>query len=102
MEDGVTHRLAGTHDGAQVQPVALPRRGHGLHHRLQRRRKEKRVGDGVALHQLERPLGREAALVGDDAAAEVQRRQQRVDQAAGPGPVGRAPEHAVRVLEPGG
>ncbi len=53
------------------------------------------VSGDVALHQLEGELGRESSLIADDAAAEVQRGQQRVHQAAGPGPVGRRPEHRV-------
>ena len=51
----------------------------------------------MALHQLKGGLGRKPPLVGHDAAAEIERGQQGVHQAAGPGPVGRAPEHLVVV-----
>ena len=73
---------------------------HRLHHRLERGREEEGVRDAMALHQLERAFGREAAAGGDDLAAEVERRQQRVHQAAGPGPVRGRPEHVVRLREP--
>jgi hypothetical protein len=70
--------------------VALARLGHGLHHGLQRGREQEGVRHPVALHQRERALGIEAAAGSRRSAAEVERRQQRVHQAAGPGPVGRA------------
>ena len=78
MEDGVAHRFARAHQRAQLQAVLLARLGHGFHHRLQRRGEEKTMRDAVALHQLKSDFRREAALVGHDLAAEVQRGQERV------------------------
>mmetsp|Transcript_53761 Transcript_53761/g.126787 ORF Transcript_53761/g.126787 Transcript_53761/m.126787 type:complete len:404 (-) Transcript_53761:79-1290(-) len=93
-EHRVAHRLARAHQRAQLQAVAL-RPGLGLHHGLERGREQEGVGDAVGRHQFEGLGRREAPLPGDDGAAEVERGQQRVHQAAGPGPVGRAPEHSV-------
>ena len=55
------------------------------------------MGHAKALHQLKSRLWAESAAVGHDRAAKVQGGQQRVHQAAGPGPVGRAPEHRSTV-----
>ena len=84
----VAHGLASTHDGAQPQAVVPARLRHLLHHGLERGRKEKAVGHTVALHQLESLPRREAALVAHDGLAEIECGQQRVHQAAGPGPIG--------------
>ena len=89
------HRLAGAHDAAQVDVEVLARPRKRLHHQLERRRKQERVADLVFLHQPERALGIEAAAVADDRLAEIQRRQQRIHQPAGPRPVGRRPEQVA-------
>jgi hypothetical protein len=78
----------------------IARSRHRLHHRLQRGRKQERVRHAVALEDLERELGSEAPLQRDDLAPEVERRQQRIHQAAGPRPVGGRPEHGVVLREP--
>jgi len=49
----------------------------------------------MALQQRECHFGAEASVVGHDGAAKVQRGQQRVHEPAGPGPVGRRPEHGL-------
>ncbi len=100
VEDRVADRFARAHDRAQHQAVARTRARLRLHHRLQRGGEEEGVGDGVALHQLERAFGMKAPVVRDDRLAEVQRGQQRVHQAAGPRPVGGAPEDIARLREP--
>ena len=97
----VAHRLARAHDGFQAQTKllthsALCLAGKRLHHRLERRRKQKRVGDATVAHQRKGGLGAETPAKSHDLAAKVQRGQQRVHQPAGPGPVRRAPKHRVR------
>ena len=72
-------------------------RGIRLHHQLQRGREQERVADLVFLDQAQRALGIEAAAIADDRLAEIERRQQRIHQAAGPRPVGRRPEHVARL-----
>ena len=99
-EDGVADRFAGAHDGAQLQVEAAARIGHRLHHRLERGGEEKAVRHPVRLQQGERGLRCEPPLVGDDLAAEVERRQERVHQAAGPRPVRRRPEHRIVLRKP--
>ncbi|CUJ26303.1 Uncharacterised protein [Achromobacter xylosoxidans] len=93
LEDGLADAFAGAHDRAQGQLIAIAGFGHRFHHHLERGREQEGVGDLIALHQLERPLDREAAAGADDGMAEIQRGQQRIHHAAGPGPVGRRPEH---------
>ncbi len=84
--------LAGAHDRAQFQIVVRLQVGQRAQH-LQRGRRDERVGHAVVGHQSAGALGVEtAALEGDDRRGVIQRRQQRVPQAAGPGPVGRGPE----------
>ena len=99
-EHGGADRLARAHHRPQAERVARARLRDGLHHHLQRGREQERAGDAVALHQFERAFGREAAARPDDRESEVQRRQQRVHQAAGPGPVGRRPEDVALLRKP--
>ncbi len=54
--------------------------------------------DAVPLQQRKGGLGRKTPAPGHDRAAKIQRRQQRIEQAAGPGPIGGAPEHRLRGL----
>ena len=98
----IPHRLARAHDGLQSQPELLAHAAAGtagisLHHGFERGREQKGVGHAKALHQLKRRLRAKAAAVGHDWATKVQGGQQRVHQAAGPGPVRRAPEHGGAV-----
>jgi hypothetical protein len=65
-EHGVTDRLAGAHHGAQTQPVAGARLGHGLHHGLQRGGEQEAVRHAVLLHQLEGRSGVKRPWLGDD------------------------------------
>ena len=87
--------FAGAHDAAQNQVVFLLRLRHRLHHHLQRRGEKKAVAHPVLLHQPEGFLRIEAAAIAENRFAEIPGRQQRVEQAAGPGPVGRRPEHVA-------
>ncbi|MDT4840512.1 hypothetical protein FQZ97_743380 [compost metagenome] len=89
----VAHRLACAHEAFQLEAIVLLRRGNGLHHGLERGGKQKAVRDTVALDQLERGLRTKASVERDDGPAEIQRGQQRVHEASGPGPVGWRPEH---------
>ena len=85
--------FAGAHDAAQRKFVPIARARHGLHDHLERRREQKGVAHRIARHQRQRALGLEAAAKAHDRVAEIQRRQQRVHETAGPRPVGRRPEH---------
>ena len=93
-------RFAGAHDrcaGSTSNALARPR--IRLHHQLERGREQERVADLVLLDQPERALRVEAAAVADDRLAEIQRRQQRVHQAAGPRPVRGRPEQIALAAE---
>ena len=79
--------------------VTLSRLRHRFHHHLERGRKQERIAHPVFFDQRERALGIEAAAVAYDRAAEIQRRQQRVHQAAGPRPIRRRPEHVAGLRE---
>ncbi len=100
LEHGGAERLARAHRAAQPDVEALARPRERLHHQLERRREQEGVAHLIALDQAERALRIEAAAIADDRLAEVQRGQQRVHQAAGPGPVGRRPEHVALLREP--
>ncbi len=92
-EHGVADRLAGAHDGLQLQAELASRLRVGLQHGLERGGEQEGVGDPVFLHQRERGVRAEAAVVGNDGAAEIEAGQERIHQPPGPGPVGWRPEH---------
>ena len=101
------YSLAGTHHAAQREVELCVRPGHRLHHHLQCRREEKGVSHAVFRDQRQRPLGVEPTAKAENGPPEVERRQQRIHQTAGPCPVGRRPkkvvflrENIVRVDEP--
>ncbi len=100
VADGGPDGFAGAHDAAQVDVEALARPRERLHHHLERRREQERVADPVLLHQRQRALGIEAAAIADDGLAEIERGEQRIHQAAGPGPVGGRPEQVARLRVP--
>ncbi len=95
LEDRLADRLASAHDRAQGQVEACPRLRHRLHHHLERRRKQKGIPDAVFLDQVKGLLGIESPAVAEYRVAVVHRGQQCVHQPAGPGPVGRRPEHVA-------
>ncbi len=91
------HRLARAHDAAQVDVEVLARPGECLHHQLQRGREQERVAHLVFLHQAQRAFRIEAPAIADDRLPEIEGRQQRIHQTAGPRPVGGRPEHVARL-----
>ena len=93
----IAHRLTGAHDGLQLEPVLLARLRASFHHGLERSRKQKGVAHSMLLHQFEGHLGTKTFGAGHDGPAKVQRGQQRVHQAACPGPIGRRPKHRLAV-----
>ena len=100
--------LAGAHHAAQREVETRARRGHRLHHHLQRRREEEGVSHTVLRHQRQRSLGVEPSPKAQDRTPEVERRQQRIHEAAGPCPIRGRPkqvvvlrEYIVRVDKPG-
>ena len=97
----IAHSLARAHDGAQFELELLAHgrvggAGVGLHHGLEGGGEQKGVGYPAAAHEFQGSLRAEAPTERDDGAAKVQRRQQRIHQSTGPGPVCGAPEHRVR------
>ena len=78
-------------------------RARGFGHRLQhpqRRRRHEDVAHAVARHQGEGGFGLELGeALRDDGDAEIERRQQHVEDAAGPRPVGGRPEAVARLRE---
>ena len=85
-------RLAAGADGAQLQVMAAARRRHRAQH-AQRGRRDEGVAHTMPRHGRKRLLGIELVeALRHHGHAAVERRQQAVEQAAGPGPVGRRPE----------
>ena len=69
----------------------------GLPHQLQRGRRQEHVADAVVGHHLHRRLRLELArAMADDRHAVIPAAEQRIDQAADPGPVGRRPHQVAR------
>ena len=95
----IAHRLAAAHQAAQGELEATAGPGHLLEHHLERRGEQERVAYGVLLQQVKGALRVEPAAIGEDGQTEVQGRQQRVEQPAGPGPVCRRPEHVAGLRE---
>ncbi|TAN51940.1 MAG: hypothetical protein EPN19_11665, partial [Betaproteobacteria bacterium] len=89
-------RFARAHQRAQRERVARLRLRHRFHHQLERGRKEEGIANAVALEQPVGPFGVELAAIAQHRHAEIPDRQQRIEQAAGPRPVGRRPEQVAR------
>ena len=92
-------RFAARGDAAQFEIVAAARVRRRAHH-AQRGRRDEGVARLRLRHQREGALRIELVeLVGHHRHAVVQARQQRVEQAAGPGPIGRRPVAVARLRE---
>ena len=101
-------RLATGSDAAQFEIVAAARARRRAHH-AQRGRRDESIAHLRLCHQRKGTLRIELVeCVGDDRHAVMQARQQRIEQAAGPGPIGRRPvavaglrEREMRQLDAG-
>ena len=93
VEQFAAERFAAGEDAAQPD-AGMP--DVGLPHQLQRRRRQEHVADAVIGHHLHRRLRLELSrAMPDDRHAVIPGREQRVDQPADPGPVGRRPHQVA-------
>ena len=75
LENRGPDSLARAHDGPQAQIETLTGPRTGLHHQLERGRKQECIADAVFLHQRERAFGIEPPAIADDRLAEIECRE---------------------------
>ncbi len=93
VQQFAAERLAAGKDAAQPDALMFD---VGLPHQFQRGRRQEHVADAVVGHDSHRRLRLEfSRAMTDDRHAVIPGREQRVDQAADPGPVGRRPHQVA-------
>ena len=99
FEQRRSNRLARAHDAPHVDVEDLARLRFRLHDQLERRRNQKCIANLITLDQSQRALRIEPTAIAQYRLTEVERRQQRVHQAAGPRPIRWRPEHVAGLRE---